>query len=171
MTTEKIVFTLFAKDRPGILSDLSSVVLAHQANWLHSSASRLCGQFSGIAQIEVDRQHKDSLLNALGELTERGVYITVQQTDGFVPDTDEVEGVQLLIETGDRAGVIEEITGALDDASISIDQIDTEVDTENGQVMFRAHLFVVLPDDVSEQDLNALFAELADDLTISILDE
>lgn len=171
MTTEKIVFTLFAKDRPGLLSDVSSAVLAQKANWLHSSASRLCGQFTGIAQIEVDTQHKDSLLSALAELSERGIQVTQQKADGFAPDTGEVEGVQLLIEAGDRQGIIEEVTAALDDASINVDQIDTEVDASDGPEMFRAHLFVVLPDDVGEDDLQTLFESLADDITVSILDE
>jgi len=171
MSTEKIVVSVFAKDRPGILSDLSSAVLAQKANWLHSSLSRLCGQFSGLAQFEVSIEQKDALLAAFSELAERGIQVSVQNADGFAPDTAEIEGVQLLVETDDREGIIEELTGALDDASINVDQIDTEVETNDGRDVFRAHLFVVLPEDVSQQDLEALFADLADDLTISILDE
>jgi len=171
MTTEKIIFTLFAKDRPGIISDLSSAVLTQKASWLHSSVSRVCGQFIGIVQVETSAERKSALLSALTELSERGIKVTVQQTEGFAADTAEVEGVQLLIEATDRPGIIEEITAALDDASINIDQMDTELASENDVSMFRAHLFIVLPDDVSEDDLQSIFDGLADDVSVSVLDE
>ncbi|MBT5031257.1 MAG: glycine cleavage system protein R, partial [Proteobacteria bacterium] len=46
--SQQIIITVFAEDRPGIIRDISTVILNHQGNWLDSSLSQLAGKFAGI---------------------------------------------------------------------------------------------------------------------------
>lgn len=173
MSTEKIIITLFAKDRPGIVRELSDVVLAHDGNWLESSLSRLCGQFTGIVHIEVSDLNKPRLLAAFDSMRDGGIIVTVQDAQHLSDDQQEVNGLQILVEANDRAGIVKEITEALATENINVDNIDTEVESASmaGYPIFRAHLFLAMPDDLSEDDLADVLEGVSDDVMVSILEE
>ena len=80
MSTEKIVITLFAKDTPGIVRKVSDVVLENDGNWLESSLSRLCGQFTGIVHIAINSGEKAGLIAAFAQLEAVGIYVTVRDS-------------------------------------------------------------------------------------------
>ena len=173
MSTEKIVITLFAKDRPGIVRTLSNTVLQHDGNWLESSLSRLCGQFTGIVHLTVEEANKQDLLVALRDLSAEGIFVTVQDASTIESDQEEVDSVQILVEANDRPGIVKEITDKLADANVNVDNIDTECESASmaGYPLFRAHLFLALPEGFSEQALETLLESVSDDLMVSILDE
>ncbi len=173
MNTEKIIVTLFAKDRPGIVRALSDTVLTHKGNWLESSLSRLCGQFTGIVHVEVVSSDRAALIAAFDELKSDGIHVTVQQHDGVKDDDQEVNGLQILIEANDRPGIVKEITEALAAENVNVDNIDTEVESASmaGYPIFRAHLFLAMPDDLSEDDLADVLEGVSDDVMVSILEE
>jgi glycine cleavage system regulatory protein len=165
MSTEKVIITLFAKDRPGIIRSLSDTVLANKGNWLESSLSRLCGQFTGIVHIAVESGNKAALIAGFEAMSKDGVNVTVQNI--------EVNGLQILVEANDRPGIVKEITEALAAENINVDNIDTEVESASmaGYQIFRAHLFLAMPDDLSEDDLEEILEGISDDVMVSILDD
>ena len=173
MSTEKIVITLFAKDSPGIIRALSNTVLENNGNWLESSLSRLCGQFTGIVLIETATADKAALIAALDALAKDGINITLQDAQGVKADDGEVNGLQILVEANDRPGIISEITEALAAENVNIDNIDTEVASASmaGYPIFRAHLFLAMPDDLSDGDLEEILEGVSDDVMVSILEE
>ena len=173
MSTEKIIITLFAKDRPGIVRALSDTVLANKGNWLESSLSRLCGQFTGIVHIAIDSGNRAQLETSLGALSADGIIVTFQNHDGVKTDDIEVNGVQIFVEANDRPGIIKEITQALEAENVNLDNIDTEVESASmaGYQIFRAHMFLAMPDDLSEDDLEEIFAGVSSDVMVSILEE
>jgi len=173
MNTEKIVITLFAKDRPGIVQTLSDAVLAHKANWLESSLSRLCGQFTGIVHLEVAGSDKDQLLSALQQLSDSGIQVSVQNTVGIENEDSEFDAIQILVEANDRPGIVQEITTVLAESKVNVEHMDTESESASmaGYSLFRAHLFLALPEGMSEQQLEQALENLSDDVMVSILEE
>jgi len=173
MSTEKIVLTLFAKDKPGIVRSLSNTVLGNQGNWLESSLSRLCGQFTGIVHVEVPSEQKAQLVTALAELEQQGINVTLRNCEGVEVEQGTVNGIQILVEANDRPGIVNELTDALASANVNVDNIDTERESASmaGYDLFRAHLFLAMPDDFTEGDLEKLLEDVSDDLMVSILDE
>lgn len=173
MNPERIVITLFAKDRPGIVQALSNTVLEHSGSWLESSLSRLCGQFTGIVHIEISDKKRGDLLNALAGLDNQGIHVTVQESQNISQDDETVNGIQILVEANDRPGIVNEISDALADADVNVDNMDTERESASmaGYNLFRAHLFLALPDDLSEKDLEKVLEKVSDDLMVSILEE
>ena len=173
MSTEKIIITVFAKDRPGIIRSLSDTVLANKGNWLESSLSRLCGQFTGIVHIAVESGNKPKLINALEALSGEAIEVTVQNSEGVKTDDIEVNGLQILVEANDRPGIVKEIAEALTAENVNVDNIDTEIESASmaGYPIFRAHLFLAMPEDLSEDDLEDILEGVSDDVMVSILEE
>jgi len=173
MNTEKIIITLFAKDRPGIIRELSDTVLANKGNWLESSLSRLCGQFTGIVHVEVPAEQKSALLSSFQKLTQSGINVTVQNYQSV--DADEESGafnaMQIMVEANDRPGIVEEITTALADEDINIENMDTECESASmaGYNLFRAHMFLALPEGMTEEQLEGVLENVSDDLMVSVL--
>lgn len=173
MSTEKIIITLFSKDRPGIIRALSDTVLANKGNWLESSLSRLCGQFTGIIHIAVESGNKAALIADFDAMSKDGVWVTVQDAEGVKTDDIEVNGLQILVEANDRPGIIKEISAALASENVNVDNIDTEVESASmaGYPIFRAHLFLAMPDDLGEDDLEEILEGVSDDVMVSVLEE
>ena len=173
MNNEKIIITLFAKDRPGVIRELSDTVLANKGNWLESSLSRLCGQFAGIVHLEIASENKSSLLDAFEKLAQTGINVTVQdfQEIESEADSETIEALQILVEANDRPGIVEEIATALADEDINIENMDTECESASmaGYNLFRAHMFLALPEGMSEDQLEQVLENVSDDLMVSVL--
>lgn len=173
MSTEKIVITLFAKDRPGIVRKISDVILEHDGNWLESSLSRLSGQFTGIVNIAVNSGEQAALLAGLEKLASEGIHVTVHEGAQVSSDVDEFNALQILVEANDRPGIVEEISAVLAQQGVNVESMDTECESASmaGYSLFRAHLFLALPDSLSEEALEAALENVSDDLMVSVLDE
>ena len=172
MSQTRIVITLFAQDRPGIIEAVSAVVLEHKGNWLESSLSRLSGQFTGIVVIGIEPSKKAALLDAFSALSADGIDVSVQDCKVAETEASEINALEIMVEANDRPGIIQEIAEALAQENINVDNIDTEVESASmaGYQLFRAHLFLAMPDDVSEDDLETILENISDDVMVSILE-
>ncbi len=171
MSQEKLIITIFSKDRPGIIKQLSDAVFQHQGNWLESSLTRLCGQFAGIVHIAIDSNNKSLLLQTLDDLSEKGIKVTEQSTDGYEMEGDDIEAVEVMVEANDRPGIVEEISTALANQNVNVEQMETECVSASmaGYQLFRAHLLVSLPSAFSEDELEQALENVSDDLTVSVV--
>ncbi|NND00393.1 MAG: glycine cleavage system protein R [Gammaproteobacteria bacterium] len=172
MKTEKLVITIFAEDRPGIMQIISDTVLEHGGNWLESSLNRLSGQFAGIVNIEVAEDQISALSASFEKLVDDGIKIsTFKKLDE--PRADEFgERVELLVEANDRPGIVEEIASALASAGINAEKMETAYQSASmaGYQLFSAHLTVALPQAVGVEKLEAVLEQVSDDLMVSIID-
>ena len=173
MSKSKLVISVFAEDRPLLIQAVSDCVLQHDGNWLESSLSRLCGQFAGLVHIDVDEARRADLLHSLAQLEQQGIRVTEHSADGVVEEDDSVNAVEILVEANDRPGIIGEITQVLGLAGINIESLETGCESASmaGYTLFRAHMLLAMPDAMSEDDLDAIFASVSDDLMISILQD
>ncbi len=172
MNQESIVITVTAEDRPGVVQALSDTALAHQANWLESSLSHLCGQFAGIVRLKVDGRKKAALLTALEDLASQGILVTQHGEHAAASDISR-ETVALYVEANDRPGIVEEITSALATASVNVEQLETwrESASMAGYDLFIAQLAVSLPENVSSEKLEQVLESVSDDLMVSLVDD
>ena len=174
MSKARIVVSVFAKDRPGVIDAVSDVIVKHKASWMESSLSRLCGQFAGLVHVEVEEDALSNLEADFHELKNQGIHVTQLPSDGInLNDDAEVNMLGLLVEANDRPGIVQEIADALGEANINIESLETGCESASmaGYNLFRAHLWVSLPEDMTEEDVESLLETVSDDLMVAILEE
>jgi len=151
-----LVLTAVGPDRPGLVSAMADVAIAHGANWADSRMAHLAGQFAGIAHLQVPQERAEALV--------------VQGTPGAAAG----RSVVLELVGQDRPGIVREIARTLAARSISIDELDTRLESGSfsGEALFRAQARLRVSDRVPTAELRASLEALANDLMVDVtLDE
>lgn len=160
-----LVLTMIGKDRPGLINQISQLVLAHQGNWIDSHFGRLAGQFAGIAEITLADEHEQPLRDALAALT--GISITLE---GGGPQPTYDDQIKLTVTANDRQGIVNEITDTLMAHQVNLLQVETTcTHAPNwGGALFQAQMIAALPNSITEAQLQALLEQLSDDLIVDM---
>ncbi|MGB0920763.1 MAG: glycine cleavage system protein R [Alphaproteobacteria bacterium] len=164
----KIVLTMMADDRPGLVRAVSDCVVSHGGNWLESRMAQLAGKFAGVILIEVsDSSHAD-LLAALQALASDDIALTVQAGDDV--DPGDAQAVVLKVDGADHPGIVHEVTDLLVRRNINIREMETGTHAAamTGQPIFAAEIHALLPADTTQADLGEALAALAADLQVDI---
>jgi glycine cleavage system regulatory protein len=163
------ILTVLGDDRPGLVSALSGPISAHGASWQRSQMSRLAGKFAGIVLVSVADDRYDALSAELAGLETQGLRVTLERTDE--PAARESVRLHLELLGADHPGIVAEVSAALADAGISIDELNTDVREAPmaGGTLFEAHAVLTAPvAATSTDDLRAMLEGLADELMVEI---
>ena len=166
---EQLGRTVIARDRPGIIRALSEAIASHSGNWVDSSMARLGGEFAGILLISVPAASVAPLETALTALGTDGIDVTVRRATSTAPP---LKGRRIYIElTGaDHAGIISEVSAEIARLGASVEELTTRVfpGSMSGTQMFEAHLDLVLPDGLNQEEVREKLEDIADDLMVEI---
>jgi glycine cleavage system regulatory protein len=160
-------------DRPGLVEALSQTIASHDANWVESRMARLAGQFAGILRVTVPEGAADSLRAELEALSARGLRVIVETTTE-VPRDDALRVLRLELVGSDRPGIIREVSQALSDSGVNVDELHTECSSAPmaGGSLFRATARLQPPAGLDVEDLRTALEKIAIDLIVDIhLDE
>lgn len=162
-----LVLTVIGDDRAGLVNNVAQVVHDHGGSWQHSEMAELGGKFAGVVEIGVPVTQQADLVAALEPLD--GLTVAVEAAEPAAADAGEVHALHLL--GNDRPGIVQEITGTLSRAGVSIDRLTTqarEAPMAGGQ-LFEATAQLRLSADMDatalRRDLEELAGELMVDLT------
>lgn len=167
-----LVLTVIGDDRTGLVTALSGVVAEHGGNWERSQMAELAGKFAGIVLVDVPDQRADALESALESLSARGL-LDVRVERASLPTVPASTTLVLDLVGNDRPGIVREISRALADAGVSIDELSTATRDApmTGGVLFEARAQLRLPTDVDLDEvrgaLEAVAAELMVDVVLS----
>lgn len=164
-----IVLTVVADDHPGIVEDLSDALATHGGNWTESSMMTLAGKFAGILLAEVPDERVESFLRVLDSLEIGGMQIIAQRTDRPTRPEDSREySIELVGQ--DHPGIVHEITGVLAGLGINVLELETTVQSASmsGETLFIAHARILVPGEVSAEQLREELEDLANELMIDI---
>ena len=163
-----LVLTILGDDRPGLVSAVSAPISAHGASWERSEMSRLAGKFAGIVVVSVPPDRLDALRVELTALESQGLQVTVERTDEPAPLA--AQSLQLDLLGADRPGIVAEISAALADAQVSIEELSTDVRDAPmaGGTLFEAHAVLSAPAGGDLDALRAVLEALADELMVEI---
>lgn len=161
--------TVIGKDRTGLVESIARVVADHGGNWLESRMCRLGGEFAGILRIHVPAGKQPALVRALKELESRGLTV-VAQPDPPQPAAEPTRLTVLEIVGDDRPGIVRQITRALANQGVNVEELSTECVSApmSGEMLFKARARLGIP---ARCDVAALRAELektAGDLMVDI---
>ena len=163
-----IILTVIGDDRPGLVSALSAPISAHGGSWKRSQMSRLAGKFAGIVLVSVADDRLDALAGDLAALEARGLQVTVERTD----EPGDRESVRLHLELlgADHPGIVAEVSAALADRAVSIEELTTDVREAPmaGGTLFEARAVLVAPPTATSETLRSMLEGLADELMVEI---
>lgn len=162
------ILTAIGDDRPGLVSALSAPVNAHGASWQRSQMARLAGKFAGIVLVSVAEEELDALTADLTALAAQGLHVTVERTDE--PVRRESLRLHLDLLGADHPGIVAEVSAALADRDVSIEELTTDVRDAPmaGGTLFEAHAALAAPASTSTEALRSMLEGLADELMVEI---
>jgi glycine cleavage system regulatory protein len=164
-----LVLTLIGEDKPGLVELLSQTIAAHEGNWLESRMSRMAGRFAGILRTSVPAARAEDLTQALFALESRGLRVVIERSEHEELDT-EVRRISLDLVGTDRAGIIRDISRALADRRINVDELLTECRSApmSGEMLFSARAKLRVPIETKVEELFDVLEAIADDLMVDI---
>ncbi len=165
-----LVLTVIGDDQSGLVDALSGVITDHGGNWDTSRMARLAGKFAGIVMVTVPDAGVAGLVDDLGPLETQGLLeITVEEgTDAEAPDDARTLAMEIF--GVDHPGIVHEVSHALAQRGISIDELNTETRSAPmaGGTVFEARATLRIPAQVTLGDLEADMERLAGALAVDI---
>lgn len=165
-----LVLTVIGKDQPGLVEALADVIAEHEGSWDESRMARLAGHFAGVVQIHVNEDHAEGLIASLPSLTERGLSVSVVDSDWTLAVVDHREPFRLELVGQDRPGIMREISRAMARLGVSMQELRTVIESApmSGERLFRAEAELVPPAKVDFEQIRTALEQLADDMVIDI---
>jgi glycine cleavage system regulatory protein len=167
-----LIVTVIGEDEPGIVEQISNLVLAAGANWEESRMARLAGKFAGILRVSVDAPGVAALTAGLSGLQAHGLRVIVEPGSVAGDVTYRTIGLELV--GNDRPGIVRDISRLLAQRSVNIEELETELTSAptSGDTLFHARARLRTPHTVAPDELRSVLESLADDLMVDLtLDE
>ena len=129
--------------------------------------ARMAGKFAGILRAEVSEDRSATLTAALQDLSTDGLQIIIEsgaQEESTCPS------VQIELVGSDRPGIVRELSNALGEGGVNIEEIRTgtaEAPMSGGR-LFTATLNVCLPVGVSTRHLRETLEGVANEIMVDI---
>jgi glycine cleavage system regulatory protein len=163
-----LVLTVLGDDRPGLVSALSGPVSRHGGSWERSEMSRLAGKFAGIVVVSVPPDRREALVADLTRLRAEGLQVSVEGADE--PQELPVQRLHLELLGADRPGIVAEISAALAEAGVSIEELSTDVRDAPmaGGTLFEARAALHAPPGSDTDALRKVLEALADELMVEL---
>jgi glycine cleavage system regulatory protein len=165
----QLVMTVISTDRPGIVESVSRVISDHQGNWLESRMARLAGRFAGILLVEVDSERSTALMDALRQLHNDGLTITVEEASSTAAKSTP-RRVLLELVGNDHPGIVHQVTERIAAQGVNIEDLTTTVSTSpmSGTPMFTARAVLEIPDGQLSSQVQVALEDIAADIMVDI---
>ena len=165
----RLVVTVAAPDRPGIVDELSSIIAASNANWEESRLANLAGMFAGVLLVGVEADRASELADNLRKVSDKDISVMVREAP---PETKGANAVALRLHlTGaDHEGIIHGFSSFLAKQGVNVERVRTEIVNApySGGPLFKARFLISCPPSLAVVDLHDRLRELAEDLAVDI---
>lgn len=160
--------TCIGDDRPGLVSALSAPISAHGASWERSQMAHLAGKFAGILLLEVADDRADALVTDLSALEDIGLLVALERTD--MPPEHSAVRLSLELLGADHPGIVAEISAALAERRIGIEELTTDVREAPmaGGLLFEARAVLEAPPATDLDELRSMLEAIANELMVEI---
>jgi glycine cleavage system regulatory protein len=165
----QIVLTLIGPDRPGLVEALSDEIARASGNWEQSRMARLADQFAGILRVSLPSARIADLSAGLKNLEHHGLRIVVETSQAADTPRSTV-AMRLEVVGNDRAGIVRDISRALAQRSVNVDELETQCEEApmGGGQLFRARALLHVPQALTIGQLRTALEGIADDLMVDV---
>ncbi len=169
-TLSRLILTVIAHDKPGIVNKIAKTVRDNGGNWLESSMTNLRGHFAGVLLIEAPESRHDALLAAIKDLESADISIASTPLSQEATQPPLSQEITLKVEANDREGIIEEISHKLAENHVNVNKMETWLESAPmaGYELFHAEITVGLSDIAQVSELESVLESVSDDLMVSV---
>ena len=164
-----LVLTVTAEDRPGLVAQLADVVVEHGGSWTGSRMAHLADTFAGVVLVTVPAARVDELRESLDRLGDSGIAVATRVA-GAERTPAGGEELTLTLVGQDRPGIVQQVAGALAQAGVGIEEMETETREAPmaGGLLFETRATLALPAGVGADAVRAALEEIADELLVEL---
>lgn len=165
-----LVVTLSCPDKPGIVENLTDVIVAHGGNWEESRFARLGGEFAGIVLVSVLPDGVEKLTNGLQSLANDQTNVSIRATS---PKTPAGEGhllCKLRLEGADHEGIVHHVAEYLAKRGVNMDEMVTQIESApmTASPLFHMDAQLDVPPNVTIDELRTNLKAIGDDVGVDI---
>jgi len=164
-----VILTVVGSDRPGLTRALADAVYAAGGNWLESRLSRLGGKYVGSVLVELPADRLGELEAAAQAIDAVGLSVAILPA---AAPGGERGGRPLAIEIvgQDRPGIVREVTTVLAGLDVNIEDFTSEIEGSawSGAPLFRGRARLLLPDDVSTDQVREALEEISGEIMVDV---
>jgi glycine cleavage system regulatory protein len=167
--TAPLVLTFIGRDRPGIVNAVSEKVTSFGGSWLESRLAHLAGEFAGIVLVDVPDENIEPLTAALRELEAVGLWVYVAQSKRDDKPED-YRRLKLDLVGHDRPGIVREITQALTQRGVNIEEFSSRLASASfsGEKLFHVTADLQVPSALAIGDVRTALERLANEMMVDI---
>jgi glycine cleavage system regulatory protein len=161
--------TIIGRDRTGLVESVASLVAGHGGNWLESRMCRLGGEFAGILRITVPEEQRSALVEALKRLQAQGLNVSISAGQAeALPPKGTLTSLEIIGQ--DRPGIIREISRALANQGVNVEELSSELISApmSGEPLFKARARLQLPEKCNLAALRKELEKIAADLMVDV---
>lgn len=168
----ELAVTAIGADRPGIVATVAEVLRDHDGNLEDSAMTILGGHFAVVLLVATETP--PAQLQAALETATADLGLTVSVNPVGTGQRSAAPTHLLSVYGADRPGIVAGVTRALADAGVNITDVATRLLSPGDEPVYAMVLELVLPDDVSSDELETQLAgtcaELGVDHTLRALE-
>lgn len=173
-----MVITVIGDDRAGLVGVLAGAIAANGGNWERSQMAELAGKFAGVVLVSVPETGIDGLSHELAGIESQGLlHIAVAHAASgdeggpalSAADNPASNSLDLRLVGQDHPGIVHEISLALAERNVSIEQLETSVTpAPMGGMLFEAAATLEAPIDLPIGVIQDVLEALAQDLMVDL---
>jgi len=131
--------TLIGKDRPGIVSHVTSALYQGGGNLGETSMMRLGGNFSIMMMVEFAGRKKE-LHDTLSSVTDSmDLHLHIDKIDAKLHE-HRIPDVRVSVYGADRAGIVSKVTTTLAEAGLNILDLESDVAGDKDKPLYIMHI-------------------------------
>ena len=162
---QSFIITAIGSDRPGIVSEMTSLITNNGGNVEESRMSKMGSDFAIIMLIRVLGEYSDSLEVALNSLDD--LEISIKETEKHERFNNQYK---ISLNGADNEGIVNVLSKFFADNSINILEMVTNISSApmSGTPLFNLSAYVVLPEKMKEKNVRSELETIAQKLSVEI---
>ena len=166
---KQLVLTASGRDRPGVLEEVTKIIVQHGGNVETSRFQRLGGDFALIMFVTAPEDRIEKLRDVISELHFVKFDVQTRLSEATEPQelTSSTE-CAITVLGADHLGIIHEVTRYLSEQGINVETMTTEVTAApmSGTPLFSMSAVVRVPPKLSLEDLSEALDYIGDELSV-----
>ena len=168
--TQSLAITAIGADRPGIVNELTEVLLDANLNIEDSRMSVLGGEFAIILLVTGEATSIEQIFNSKSELEKKLQLSLIIKPTSETPAAKGQARYHIEVEGMDHPGIVHKLANYLSRQHINIVnmQTDSSPAAHTGSPMYSVYMLVDIPADKNTEQVKEEFASECDELNMDV---